>query len=212
MHKQLLTRYINNDIPTSSELKEWFNAPVESFDITKFTVHWEFREAYIANIAFPLYTTEVISTLLCFLRGKKVLEVGSGIGYLAHVLSEKGIDITTIDNLSTKYCFGRNLIIKCDKQVLAFGKIKSKYDVVIMSWPDYESVFASRIISEMHKGQVLIYQGEGWGGCTGNDKFFRKLNKSFREIDILSDKLNHHHVQFNGIHDWWYVYRKIKNW
>ena len=60
----------------------------------------------------------------------------------------------------------------------------------------------------MKSGQYLIYQGEGCGGCTADENFFRELEEKFQYFPRISSKLNDFHTQFEGIHDWWEIYRK----
>ena len=62
----------------------------------------------------------------------------------------------------------------------------------------------------MVKGQILIYQGEGKYGCTGNDEFHDIITnaKLFSYKKAMSNKLNKTHVNFASIHDRWYIYKK----
>lgn len=57
----------------------------------------------------------------------------------------------------------------------------------------------------MKPGQMLVFEGEGEGGCTGDDAFFELLSSSFAEHVAQSRRLNAGHVQFPGIHDRWSV-------
>lgn len=167
---------------------------------------YSIRESYIRNIAFPLYSKEVIKILSKFLRNKKILEVGSGFGYLARLLQNNSVNIRSIDSNTSRYYADTVLENKYSlKHIVgnAIPKVRTRYDVILMSWPDYDSDFAYKIISKMNKGQILIYQGEGYGGCTGDAKFHDKLRMQY--TIPIEDILNKYHVQFNGIHDYWKV-------
>ena len=54
----------------------------------------------------------------------------------------------------------------------------------------------------------MIFEGEGYGGCTGDDDFFNYLDEHFTPIKELDDELNEHHIRFPGINDHWWVYVK----
>ncbi len=55
------------------------------------------RKRFLAEIGFCLITAEVIDALAALLAGKKVLEAGSGSGWLAASLGERGINIVAAD-------------------------------------------------------------------------------------------------------------------
>ena len=167
---------------------------------------WETRDKYVPRYGFVILPTEVISRLAGFMRGKRVLDSGAGSGYLSHCLRNRGIKVTAIDNWSHNY--GRwgsykdvgSKVIHCDVRDHDVGQ----YDIVVLSWPHD----GMETVSKMVSGQYLIYQGESWGGCTGSDEFFATLEEpeQFEELDAAF--LNEYTVQFDGIHDSWYVYRK----
>ena len=79
-------------------------------------------------------------------------------------------------------------------------------DVVILSWPDYDTSFASQILEKMKPGQTLIYIGEGYGGCTGDDNFFNLLEEKTSLNNEITEKLQEHSLSWSGVHDTWYVY------
>ena len=185
------------------------------------------RDEYIRKIGFPIYTQETVDTLIEYLDNKKVLEVGSGSGFLAKILSLSGINMTAVDNKASVYIMGEiedthwgcvykndfnNDAIQHLKIYNAFHPSPPSYDVVMMCWPDYRSNFASDIAKLIIPGQTLIYQGEGSGGCTGNEEFHDLVMHSpnlFKLQEEISDKLNETHAQFSGIHDYWSVYTAL---
>lgn len=60
----------------------------------------------------------------------------------------------------------------------------------------------------MSKGQVLIYNGQGSGGCTGDKDFFNYLDEHFTPMKELDYELNENHVSFPCTKDHWWVYAK----
>ena len=62
----------------------------------------------------------------------------------------------------------------------------------------------------MRSGQILIYNGEGYGGCTGCDEFHNHLQSDhWTPQTMFTQRLNKHHVSFPGIHDRWNTYIKL---
>lgn len=172
---------------------------------------FKIRNAHINRLGFPIITTEVADALAEFIGDKTVVDIGARTGYISAILAERGVNITAVDNLQGKYHSGTAThkwypIMEID----ALEMDLSQYEAILLSWPDYDTDFGYRIISKMSPGQILIYQGESWGGCTGDENFFSLLDNDgglFQEIN--SDFLNDHHVQFDGLHDWWWLYKRV---
>lgn len=169
------------------------------------------RYDYTKETAWFILTDEVATALADFLAGYNVVEVFAGSGHLAHHLRERASiprhKYKAYDNQSTHSM--RSTYPGVTKKNAFMAPIK-KADVVIMTWPPYDTNHAERIVKKMRVGQVLIYNGEGWGGCTGNDEFFSILEDKFEEYTSLSDTLDDLHVRFDGIHDHWSVYVKTQ--
>lgn len=79
----------------------------------------------------------LLKTLLKKIKSKslKILEIGSGSGYILESLKEKGfenIEGTDINPESVEFCKNKNLnVIKSD----LFSKVKGKYDIIIFNPP-----------------------------------------------------------------------------
>jgi len=54
-----------------------------------------------------------------------------------------------------------------------------------------------------YKGQTVIFVGEGWGGCTGDDLFHDHLSSDFEKVEDYYDL-----PQWEGIHDYLAVYKR----
>lgn len=86
--------------------------------------------------------------------------------------------------------------------------------ILFLCWPPYGSDMAAEALKRF-KGDLVIYIGEGGGGCTADDNFFSLVGHEvwddegerpaqiFKEIDF------HHMVQWSGIHDDLYVFERI---
>lgn len=202
--KKLFKHYMNNRVPGRTLSYAQWN---RMFEKQNWTETWEMRNQHIRRYGFVIQTTEVISRLSFFLRGLRVLDSGAGAGYLSECLRHRGTRITAIDNFSHTYCGGDSFrkasrnVIECDVR----DHDVAQYDAVILSWPHD----GMETVSKMVSGQYLIYQGESWGGCTGSDEFHAHLDDPDQFTEVNADFLNEYALQFSGIHDRWYIYRKM---
>lgn len=173
-----------------------------------FTDSYQVRCRYTGRIGWFILTTEVKEVLVNFLKGKSVLEVGSGTGYFAAHMKQGGVgDYNAVDIWDPFYWDeGTTRYFGIDGDSLDY--IDNSYDVIVMNWPPYNEPFAHQVVKKMSKGQVLIFEGEGSGGCTGDDDFFNYLDEHFTPMKELDDELNEHHIRFPGINDYWWVYVK----
>lgn len=163
---------------------------------------WNFRSQWVYKNCWFLLTAEVCDTLAQFLQGRHVLEVFAGSGYLGHHLRTTGKLASYRGYDLRRYRF------KGTARKNAFMAPIKKADVILMTWPEYDTNDAYRIVRKMVPGQILIYQGEGYGGCTGDDTFHEYLHDHFTYLNEISDRLDEGHLRFNGINDQWHVYRR----
>lgn len=166
---------------------------------------YEQRREHTKSKGWHITTAETAAVLANYLKGKKVLEVASGTGYLAAHMRRLGVEQYTAVDLYINY-WEMNSPNYGSIVGDAFEHVDGDYDVIVMAWPPYAAPFGKDIVKRMRPGQTLILQGESWGGCTGSDKMFELLTDHFREDEDVSEELNFKHIQFDGIHDWWTVY------
>lgn len=178
---------------------------------------WRARTEYTDNIAWFLVHEGIIEVLCELLKDDKVVEVFSGTGYLsAHLtLARKGRG--TLEAYDDKSRAKDHMFKYESYSKPYFGEVKDctklslkEYDSVIMTWPEYDSPSALEVLTNMHVGQRLFYEGENYGGCTGDDAFFDYLDSNFEELQEESDKFNGVGVRFSGINDFWGVYVKVR--
>lgn len=75
---------------------------------------------------------------------------------------------------------------------------------VLMIWPCMEDRWSEGVLDRMIVGQVLIYVGEGEGGCTATDRFHaRGESDEFRRLELLDLPI------WDGLHDHMRIYRKV---
>lgn len=170
------------------------------------------RKRFLAEVGFCLVTAEVIDALAILLAGKNVLEAGSGSGWLAARLGERGINILAADwtdyrtaDRSSKRGYPIREVFRLDYHGNAVDLLPGDYDAVLLVWPNYATQFAENVACAMRSGQTLIYEGESEGGCTADKEFFQYLRNSF--IPSVSDmaELDKNHRTFPGVHDKWWI-------
>jgi len=162
------------------------------------------REMLTHTYSFAIPSPGDIEFLVTMLDGRKVIEVGAGTGYWAWQLSQQGVDVVAYDSH-----------LWADEGRIASGiqyhpvpqgsveKISEHPDRVLMlCWPDYNTPFADEALKAF-TGDVLIYIGEGWGGCTGDDAFGGRLSREWGDPESSPS-----HVNFHGIHSHVGVYRR----
>ena len=170
------------------------------------------RRRFLAEIGFCLATAEVIDALAALLAARKVLEAGSGSGWLAARLGERGIDILAADwtdyrtvDRSRKRGYPVREVFRLDYHGNAVDLLPGDYDTMLLVWPNYETQFAQNVACAMRTGQTLIYEGEAEGGCTADQGFFQHLRDSSNPSVSEMAELNKNHRTFPGVHDKWWI-------
>lgn len=158
------------------------------------------RETRINHVGYPILTQETLSALVQLCQNRTVLDVGARTGFMTRNLLKFGIDCLGIDLFET---------VIDDQRIVEAGDFRDyDRDIVLLSWPPYLEDLAYQVAATMKSGKTLVYQGEGRGGCTGDDQFFDELNLNFVLDKTATNSLNAHHVTWPGLHDLWYVYVK----
>lgn len=137
------------------------------------------RLTRIYDTGYSVVTAELLDRLVEFIGQDTVLEVGAGSGYLARLLSDRGVKITAIDSQE-----GPNTREPWWQQPLYYPVEKKdvrqlqSFDegIILLAWPCMNSDFSVHVLRKMVKGQILIYNGESDGGCTATPEFFAELH------------------------------------
>ncbi len=193
-------------LPTNVEFQKVFPGARRSGQMQEYHGYeFEHRELYTKQSFTPL-TVEFVKDLVGWLGGRSVLEVAGGVGHLSYWLRKGGIEITCTDNKTWVPFMTYRPSVEELGAVEAVKKY-SNVDVVLLSWPLYDEPLAHDVWQAMKPGQILLYIGEGWGGCTGDDKFHEVIGT---EMEI-SESLNINKLTFSGLHDWVSLYKKRGN-
>ena len=160
---------------------------------------WGKRNDFTGNYGWSVPNEEAIESIKEFVENELVLEVGSGLGMWAKLFQSEGIRITPTDlslNLDKNHYVKKNKGFVDVEEIDGNEAIKKYGDhtVLMMSWPPYDDPFAYNVLKAF-MGDKLIFVGEGHGGCTGDDDFFKLLWDEWdrtKDVDI---------PQWSGIHD-----------
>jgi hypothetical protein len=154
-----------------------------------------------------ILTDDLLTIMKELTNNLSVIEVMAGTGWLFFWMKRYGINvIKSTDDFSWKNynnCFMSSCEFASVKNERAIDTIaNTKADVVVMSWPPYETLAAQLVWEEMKPNQYLIYIGEGEGGCNANDKFFDYIKPNIKKkYSILS---------WPNIYDYLYFIQKPK--
>jgi 2-polyprenyl-3-methyl-5-hydroxy-6-metoxy-1,4-benzoquinol methylase len=172
------------------------------------------RPRYIREFGFCLFSSECIDVLTSFCNGKRVLEAGSGTGWLAKQLALQGISITAADLADYSLPPDENrgypmqTMYRQDYHGDALPLLPGIFDVVLLVWPNHNTPFAEQVARMIKSGQLLILVSEGKGGRIATDSFFEILSANFVLLEEKTRLLNQHHRTFPGLYDRWQVLRK----
>lgn len=153
-------------IPTSQEVEE----------VTCGRWSFDERREFTRGVCWCLPTREWVQGLLPIFHGKKVLEIGAGTGFVGAVFRLHGVDWTSTD-INPAQPVGRpwaeiNPVHQMDWE----EALKTPHDVIFISWWPYKEPTGTDLKiarwARIHGKRVIIV-GEGNGGCTGSEDFWR---------------------------------------
>ncbi|MBK8202457.1 MAG: hypothetical protein IPK68_09155 [Bdellovibrionales bacterium] len=134
-----------------------------------------------------------------------IVEVGAGSGYWAKLLNDMGVDIIAYDSDSkthygsgTKHHFPWFDVRNGDESVAKDHSDRALF----LCWPPYATKMAANCLKN-YKGDTVLFIGE-WDGCTGDESFFKLLEKNFVSEEIIDLPV------WLGLHDALYVFRRKK--
>ncbi|HHU71144.1 MAG TPA: hypothetical protein GXZ21_03805 [Clostridiales bacterium] len=163
---------------------------------------YSLRRKVIEHMGFILISKEWIKDLSQWIGKRNYLELMSGLGALSYGLRMQGVNIIATDNYSWKETTNvENSLLWNDNKMWthvenlgaleAVKKYGRNVDIIIMSWPPYDDEIAVKVLRRMrdiNPSCIMIYIGEGKGGCTANDEFFTVYqiveDESFNEANV----------------------------
>ena len=158
------------------------------------------RDAMTKKYAWAIPSKEALRELAKF---PKIVEVGAGNGYWAHLLKQLGVEVDAIDDFSwSDQCETLwTEVLKGDHFDL------ENYDsswTLFLCWPPYATSMAARCL-EAFRGTTLAYVGESEGGCNGDGEFWDLLSRRWTEEKTVFLP------QWDGVHDNLTIYQRVKS-
>jgi hypothetical protein len=146
--------------------------------------------------AWSIVSPGDVSWMVEQLNGRAVVEIGAGSGYWAWQLEQAGVDVAAYDPHppadDNGFCKGGPYTTVLPDDASA---VKHHQDrALLMVWPPYGGEHARHALS-LYEGDLLLYAGESWGGCTADDGFYELLDAEWDEVSVAP-----RHVTWWGIH------------
>jgi hypothetical protein len=141
------------------------------------------RGELVNKYAFAIPTDEAIEKIASF---GKILEIGSGTGYWASLISAAGAEVAAIDLAPVGGPWKNEWAFKEKHYPVTQGDGWEWVDALtpeytlMMCWPPMDNM-AADCLNSTH-GDHVIYIGE-WDGCTANSTFFDMVDGWWSEDD-----------------------------
>lgn len=174
----------SNNIP--QKIPSFFKENKE-FNISYFSSGYLFRVLLQNECFYGIATQKNCQTIAQKTKGKKILEVASGRGWLAKGITESGGQIKATDDKSWFTEHEELCEIEHIDAEEAVKKYKNEYDILLISWPDTDDT-AFKCIKEWGDKKDIIFIGE-IGGCTADHNFAQnfKINETAPYEKISND-------------------------
>ena len=162
--------------------------------------NYQYREKMTSLYSWAVPDNEAIKILI---EMSPIIEIGAGSGYWAYLVRKKGAEIHAFDKYlkeKNKYNHKKTWTkIKYgdENTLLSFDQMYTLF----LCWPPYNDPMAFNCLKK-YKGNYLIYIGEEFGGCTGDDDFHKELTENW-------DLIHSHFIpKWAGIYDALNVYER----
>lgn len=198
--------------------------------------HHDYRRRVTSRWTWAIPDPATLDYIVKALDGRPVVEMGAGSGYWAWMLSQMGVDVVAYDKTPVGHedsWYRQDFIAEHGKwedvEVQEFFPVQQG-DVEVLSllddcaervlflcWPNYDTDFAYEAL-KAYRGDLLVYIGEGNGGCTANWKFWALVEGDEDpwgrdESETLPKQEweevgSHRPEQWFGINDWVTIYKR----
>ena len=130
-----------------------------------------------------------------------IIEMGAGTGYWSKLISDSGGEVIAFDESPYDNHWCKNQWYEITK--IDSVDILANYPehTLFLCWPPYDTPFAYDCL-KAYKGSQLIFVGESYGGCTGDDNFFDLLEEEWEEVHSIDIP------QWFGMHDYLISYKR----
>lgn len=155
------------------------------------------RMTLCKTFAFSIISPSDVQWIQKLTGERGIVEINAGRGYWAWQLEQEGVNVAAYDphvpGESNEYFVTPGTFTNVMRR--DHTAVELHPDRVMMTvWPDYGGSYAAEAL-KLYAGDMVIYAGEGYGGCTADDEFFDILESDW---EWLSSAPNH--VTWFGIH------------
>ncbi|MFE9192026.1 hypothetical protein ACFYL6_20715 [Micromonospora sp. NPDC007208] len=181
-----------------------YRKPGGDLDVNQWMRDAPKRTDYVKQYAWTITDPETV-TFVAEHSLDRLVDPMAGTGYWAWLLTQAGVDTAAYDLNppapdSEANDWHRNVAAH-----LTVGEANAKDSVawsasrtLLLSWPPYG--FDACPILDAYKGGRVIYIGEDWGGCCGDDGMFEAFERDWVKV---AERVP---VQWDGLHDVVHVY------
>lgn len=173
-------------------------ADIDAKILTAFNVAGIDRYGLCTAFAFSICTPGDLTWIKQLIGARGIVEIGAGRGYWAYMLEQAGVTVHPYDMHvpgDTSYFFNTSGTFTDVHRGDHNAVRDHDSDVLFMSWPSYDEPWAYEAL-RAYRGDMVIYAGEGDGGCTADDAFHDLLESDWTWLSTSSK-----HMTWWGIHD-----------
>ena len=168
------------------------------FGLTRHDHRWDGIEKF----GYAIPNDEAIQLLISL---GPITELGAGLGYWAHLITEGGGQIQAYDIHPGEGNEYKPIREGKPWHPVMQGGVEVLHDndcpTLLLCWPCYMGVWAEEALAAF-KGDRVAYVGEGYGGCTATDAFHDTLNDAWElETTVCIPRWEH-------IGDQLYIYKR----
>jgi len=160
------------------------------------------RFALCGTYSWSIPSPGDIAWIKGILDGRGMVEPGAGGGYWAWQMGQAGIDAVAYEphEVADNKFIRREwaTLLREDHATPAHHPDRALF----LCWPSYAEPWAAQALAS-YSGDLLIYAGEGEGGCCADDEFFRMLGTEWEEAGASAK-----HISYWGIHCYLTAYRR----
>lgn len=162
--------------------------------------NFELRRELVKKYSWAIPSEDALDSISKY---SGIVEMGAGSGYWSKLLQDRGVSILPFDlRIGEDNTYGHKNawthIYQGGDEVLHKFALSVN---LFLCWPPHDQSMAYDCLSSF-RGRHVIYIGEGWGGCTGDDRFHEELETKWDEI-LYKDI-----PQWYGLHDVLYIYKR----
>jgi hypothetical protein len=152
------------------------------------------REVYVKHFGFSVPSLQSVKQIAKYVGKDSILEIGSGLGLWAYLLSLENVTVHATDTYShtTDFCTQmKKMAHFYDVENLDYENALKKYktNVLMLIWPPHESHCGSEMSHnslKLFQGNKLIYIGEV-GGASGTDELLDILDDKWSLVEVIDN-------------------------